>query len=190
MPIRYEGGLLAPSFLSELLWMFVLHVVQSFIICCHVKGVQAQTVANFYLAFEAQLAIIPVINKVHCHLPVVDLITYYFSTCRSNLTLLPQIDLKNADPERVESQVEKAFDIPREECIRVSWSICKMLFSFQCHLSEKCLFICGLIIFRFLLNLEQMLTRFSKRLWTEFHRKKCLVFFFGLISHRKYEFDT
>ncbi|XP_044060248.1 translation factor GUF1, mitochondrial isoform X2 [Siniperca chuatsi] len=57
------------------------------------QGVQAQTVANFYLAFEAQLAIIPVINK---------------------------IDLKNADPERVESQIEKVFDIPREECIRIS----------------------------------------------------------------------
>ncbi len=28
------------------------------------QGVQAQTVANFYLAFEAELAIIPVINKV------------------------------------------------------------------------------------------------------------------------------
>nr|XP_009919252.1 PREDICTED: translation factor GUF1, mitochondrial-like [Haliaeetus albicilla] len=28
------------------------------------EGIQAQTVANFYLAFEAQLAIIPVINKV------------------------------------------------------------------------------------------------------------------------------
>uniref|UniRef100_A0A8C4EB98 GTP binding elongation factor GUF1 n=1 Tax=Dicentrarchus labrax TaxID=13489 RepID=A0A8C4EB98_DICLA len=57
------------------------------------QGIQAQTVANFYLAFEAQLAIIPVINK---------------------------IDLKNADPERVESQIEKVFDIPREECIRIS----------------------------------------------------------------------
>uniref|UniRef100_A0A3P9N808 GTP binding elongation factor GUF1 n=1 Tax=Poecilia reticulata TaxID=8081 RepID=A0A3P9N808_POERE len=56
------------------------------------QGIQAQTVANFYLAFEAQLAIIPVINK---------------------------IDLKNADPERVESQIEKVFDIPCEECIRV-----------------------------------------------------------------------
>ncbi|XP_047210568.1 translation factor Guf1, mitochondrial isoform X2 [Girardinichthys multiradiatus] len=44
------------------------------------QGIQAQTVANFYLAFEAQLTIIPVINK---------------------------IDLKNADPERVESQIEK-----------------------------------------------------------------------------------
>uniref|UniRef100_A0A3Q1F776 GTP binding elongation factor GUF1 n=1 Tax=Acanthochromis polyacanthus TaxID=80966 RepID=A0A3Q1F776_9TELE len=57
------------------------------------QGIQAQTVANFYLAFEAQLTIIPVINK---------------------------IDLKNADPERVESQIEKVFDIPREECIRLN----------------------------------------------------------------------
>ncbi|KAL3045242.1 hypothetical protein OYC64_013494 [Pagothenia borchgrevinki] len=57
------------------------------------QGVQAQTVANFYLAFEAQMAIVPVINK---------------------------IDLKNADPERVESQIEKVFDIPCEECIRIS----------------------------------------------------------------------
>uniref|UniRef100_A0A667Z794 GTP binding elongation factor GUF1 n=1 Tax=Myripristis murdjan TaxID=586833 RepID=A0A667Z794_9TELE len=57
------------------------------------QGIQAQTVANFYLAFEAQLTIIPVINK---------------------------IDLKNADPDRVEAQIEKVFDIPREECIRIS----------------------------------------------------------------------
>ncbi|XP_068441495.1 translation factor Guf1, mitochondrial [Clinocottus analis] len=57
------------------------------------QGIQAQTMANFYLAFEAQLAIIPVINK---------------------------IDLKNAEPERVESQMEKVFDIPCNECIRIS----------------------------------------------------------------------
>ncbi|XP_060102297.1 translation factor GUF1, mitochondrial isoform X1 [Heteronotia binoei] len=57
------------------------------------EGIQAQTVANFYLAFEAQLSIIPVINK---------------------------IDLKNADPERVEKQIEKVFDIPQEDCIRIS----------------------------------------------------------------------
>ncbi|XP_065489426.1 translation factor GUF1, mitochondrial isoform X2 [Caloenas nicobarica] len=56
-------------------------------------GIQAQTVANFYLAFEAQLTIIPVINK---------------------------IDLKNADPERVEKQIEKLFDIPADECVRIS----------------------------------------------------------------------
>lgn len=92
------------------------------------KGIQAQTVANFYLAFEAQLTIIPVINKVQWDLPVFGLVTqfsylngvwYVMIAWR----FLPQIDLKNADPERVESQIEKVFDIPREECIRVSWSI-------------------------------------------------------------------
>ncbi|MBN3310267.1 GUF1 factor, partial [Amia calva] len=57
------------------------------------QGIQAQTVANFFLAFEAQLTIIPVINK---------------------------IDLKNADPERVERQIEKVFDIPKEDCIKIS----------------------------------------------------------------------
>ncbi|XP_028599630.2 translation factor GUF1, mitochondrial isoform X1 [Podarcis muralis] len=57
------------------------------------EGIQAQTVANFYLAFEAQLSIIPVINK---------------------------IDLKNADPERVENQIETVFDIPKGDCIRIS----------------------------------------------------------------------
>ncbi|XP_036748434.2 translation factor GUF1, mitochondrial isoform X2 [Manis pentadactyla] len=57
------------------------------------EGIQAQTVANFFLAFEAQLYVIPVINK---------------------------IDLKNADPERVGKQIEKVFDIPRAECIKIS----------------------------------------------------------------------
>ncbi|XP_078004305.1 translation factor GUF1, mitochondrial isoform X2 [Phascolarctos cinereus] len=57
------------------------------------EGIQAQTVANFFLAFEAQLSIIPIINK---------------------------IDLKNADPERVEKQIEKMFDIPSDECIKIS----------------------------------------------------------------------
>nr|XP_032829293.1 translation factor GUF1, mitochondrial isoform X2 [Petromyzon marinus] len=57
------------------------------------EGIQAQTVANFYLAFEAELAIIPVINK---------------------------IDLKAADPDRVAAEIEKLFDIPASDCIRVS----------------------------------------------------------------------
>lgn len=55
----------------------------------------------------------------------------------SNLTCLPKIDLKNADPERVESQIEKVFDIPREDCIRVSWRICMLLFTFRYHLLHK-----------------------------------------------------
>ncbi|KAM8938674.1 translation factor GUF1, mitochondrial [Pelodytes ibericus] len=57
------------------------------------EGIQAQTVANFFLAFEAQLSIIPVINK---------------------------IDLKNAEPDRVEKQIETMFDIPASDCIRIS----------------------------------------------------------------------
>ncbi|XP_058049327.1 translation factor GUF1, mitochondrial [Ahaetulla prasina] len=57
------------------------------------QGVQAQTVANFYLAYEAQLSIIPIINK---------------------------IDLKNANPEVVENQIENTFDILKEDCIRIS----------------------------------------------------------------------
>lgn len=93
------------------------------------KGIQAQTVANFYLAFEAQLSIIPVINKVFsCHclgfIFLCALLWHVFLTRPSN----PQIDLKNADPNRVESQIEKMFDIPREECIRVSWSITLRLY--------------------------------------------------------------
>uniref|UniRef100_A0A8C3KSU0 GUF1 homolog, GTPase n=1 Tax=Calidris pygmaea TaxID=425635 RepID=A0A8C3KSU0_9CHAR len=31
-----------------------------------------------------------------------------------------EIDLKNADPERVEKQIEKLFDIPVDECVRIS----------------------------------------------------------------------
>ncbi|XP_073522186.1 uncharacterized protein [Phyllobates terribilis] len=51
-----------------------------------------EMVANFFLAFEVQLSIIPIVN---------------------------QIDLKNADPERVEKQIEKMFDVPASDCIRV-----------------------------------------------------------------------
>ncbi len=48
------------------------------------QGVQAQTVANFYLAFERDLVVIPVLNK---------------------------IDLKTAKPEEVSEQLETLFDI-------------------------------------------------------------------------------
>ena len=56
-------------------------------------GVQAQTVANFYLAFGADLTIIPVINK---------------------------IDLKNADPERVVTQLNTLFDFEENEILKIS----------------------------------------------------------------------
>ncbi len=57
------------------------------------QGIQAQTMANFYLAFQQNLTIIPVINK---------------------------IDLPAADPERIALQMEKAFDIKKEELILTS----------------------------------------------------------------------
>lgn len=56
-------------------------------------GVQAQTVANFYLAFGNNLTIIPVLNK---------------------------IDLKNADPDRVSKQLKMLFDINPEEVLKVN----------------------------------------------------------------------
>jgi translation elongation factor EF-G len=54
---------------------------------------QAQTVANFYLAFELDLAVVAVINK---------------------------IDLPAADPNRVASEIEAAFDLPATSAIHCS----------------------------------------------------------------------
>ncbi|CAK9801009.1 Translation factor GUF1 homolog, mitochondrial [Anthophora plagiata] len=56
-------------------------------------GVQAQTVANFYLAIKKNLVIIPVINK---------------------------IDLKNANPARVVNQLQTLFDIKESDILKVS----------------------------------------------------------------------
>ncbi|XP_075498754.1 translation factor GUF1 homolog, mitochondrial isoform X1 [Primulina tabacum] len=57
------------------------------------QGVQAQTVANFYLAFEANLSIIPVINK---------------------------IDQPTADPDRVKAQLKAMFDLDPDEALLTS----------------------------------------------------------------------
>lgn len=57
------------------------------------QGVQAQTMANFYLAFEQNLTIIPVINK---------------------------IDMINADPNRIIGEMEHAFDIKKSSVLLVS----------------------------------------------------------------------
>nr|GMC59422.1 translation factor GUF1 homolog, mitochondrial isoform X1 [Ipomoea batatas] len=57
------------------------------------QGVQAQTVANFYLAFESNLAIIPVINK---------------------------IDQPTADPDRVKAQLKSMFDLDPNDALLTS----------------------------------------------------------------------
>ncbi len=57
------------------------------------QGVQAQTMANFFLAFDQDLTIIPVLNK---------------------------IDLPAADPERVTKQITSLFDFKPEEVIPAS----------------------------------------------------------------------
>jgi len=57
------------------------------------QGVQAQTVANFYLAFAQGLELIPVINKV---------------------------DLPSADPERALEQMKSTFELESENAVMVS----------------------------------------------------------------------
>ena len=66
--------------------------------CC--QGVQAQTVANFSLALESELAIVPVLNK---------------------------IDLKSAQPEVVAQQMYSVFGIDTDEILKV-WNT--LLYSF------------------------------------------------------------
>uniref|UniRef100_A0A1I7TBC8 Translation factor GUF1 homolog, mitochondrial n=1 Tax=Caenorhabditis tropicalis TaxID=1561998 RepID=A0A1I7TBC8_9PELO len=57
------------------------------------QGVQAQTIANFWLAFEKNIQIVPVINK---------------------------IDLPGADIKSVETQLKTLFEFNSEECIHIS----------------------------------------------------------------------
>ena len=57
------------------------------------QGIEAQTLANLYLALEADLAIIPVINK---------------------------IDLPSADPDHVRQEVEDVIGLPAEDAILAS----------------------------------------------------------------------
>ena len=57
------------------------------------QGIEAQTLANTYLAVDAGLEVIPVINK---------------------------IDLPSADPERVKNEIENVIGIPADEAPLVS----------------------------------------------------------------------
>lgn len=57
------------------------------------QGIQAQTLANVYLALDQNLEILPVLNK---------------------------IDLPNADPERISEEIERVIGLDRRDIIRVS----------------------------------------------------------------------
>ncbi|KAJ1905426.1 Translation factor guf1 mitochondrial, partial [Tieghemiomyces parasiticus] len=57
------------------------------------QGIQAQTVANFYLAFGEGLAIVPILNKV---------------------------DLPGADVEKVAAQLENAFEVDTADALAIS----------------------------------------------------------------------
>lgn len=57
------------------------------------QGIEAQTLANFYIALENNLEIIPIINK---------------------------IDLPSADPNRVAEEIERVLGIPQEQCVLCS----------------------------------------------------------------------
>jgi len=57
------------------------------------QGVEAQTMANFFLAFDQDLTIVPVLNK---------------------------IDMMTADPDRIALQIKSLFDFEPEDVIRAS----------------------------------------------------------------------
>ncbi|GJP46652.1 hypothetical protein CLOM_g5917 [Closterium sp. NIES-68] len=57
------------------------------------QGIQAQTVANFFLALEGDLAVVPVVNK---------------------------IDRPDADPQAIAAQICSTFDLPRASCLFTS----------------------------------------------------------------------
>ena len=55
-------------------------------------------------------------------------IHFVFIKLRQWIPFSFKIDLKNADPERVEKQIEKVFDIPSDECIKVKYLFSPRLF--------------------------------------------------------------
>ncbi len=71
----------------------IICVPRSFVACRLYTRVEAQTMANFYLAFEQELTVVPVLNKV---------------------------DMMNAQIERVSKQMESLFDFKADEIIHAS----------------------------------------------------------------------
>ncbi|CAB3403611.1 unnamed protein product [Caenorhabditis bovis] len=97
--LRYKGYLLnlidTPGHVD-----FSAEVTRSLAVCDGIilmvaanQGVQAQTIANFWLAFEKNITMIPVINK---------------------------IDLPGANIESVHTQLKTLFEFNPEECLQVS----------------------------------------------------------------------
>ncbi|ROL41122.1 Translation factor GUF1, mitochondrial [Anabarilius grahami] len=82
--------------------------------------VKAQTASLFY-QHDGQTYLLNLIDTPG-HVDFSYEVSRSISACQGVLLIVDanQIDLKNADPERVEKQIEKVFDIPREECIRIS----------------------------------------------------------------------
>uniref|UniRef100_A0A8C8JNC1 Tr-type G domain-containing protein n=1 Tax=Oncorhynchus tshawytscha TaxID=74940 RepID=A0A8C8JNC1_ONCTS len=82
--------------------------------------VKAQTASLFY-KYQGQTYLLNLIDTPG-HVDFSYEVSRSISACQGVLLIVDanQIDLKNADPERVEKQIEKVFDIPTEECIRIS----------------------------------------------------------------------
>ncbi|TTG17224.1 Translation factor GUF1, mitochondrial [Bagarius yarrelli] len=82
--------------------------------------VKAQTASLFY-KHEEQTYLLNLIDTPG-HVDFSYEVSRSISACQGVLLIVDanEIDLKNADPDRVEKQIEKMFDIPSEECIRIS----------------------------------------------------------------------
>ncbi|XP_049486405.1 translation factor GUF1, mitochondrial isoform X1 [Panthera uncia] len=82
--------------------------------------VKAQTASLFY-NWEGEQYLLNLIDTPG-HVDFSYEVSRSLSACQGVLLVVDanEIDLKNADPERVEKQIEKVFDIPSDECIKIS----------------------------------------------------------------------
>ncbi|XP_014993783.2 translation factor GUF1, mitochondrial isoform X2 [Macaca mulatta] len=82
--------------------------------------VKAQTASLFYNC-EGKQYLLNLIDTPG-HVDFSYEVSRSLSACQGVLLVVDanEIDLKNADPERVENQIEKVFDIPSDECIKIS----------------------------------------------------------------------
>jgi elongation factor 4 len=81
------------NFILELHEELIAHECAALLLVDASQGVQAQTVANFYLAFSQGLALVPIINK---------------------------IDLPSADPQRALEQMKNTFELDTSKAVLVS----------------------------------------------------------------------